>query len=157
MVKAKKNIKKYSKIVKKKILKNPIKKTAQHKVKGFTKKDIKFYKSLIIKRKEEILDTIKHIADTTLRKSQKEASGDISGYSYHMADAATDTYDREFSLSLASSEQDALYEIEDALKRIEEKTFGLCEVCHGQIAKIRLKVVPYARLCLKCQEAKEKS
>jgi RNA polymerase-binding transcription factor DksA len=100
---------------------------------------------------------MQHISEAALRKSQKDASGDISGYSYHMADVATDTYDREFSLGLASSEQEALYEIEDALKRIEDGSFGLCEDCHRIITKIRLKAVPYARLCLKCQEAKEKS
>jgi len=69
---------------------------------------------------------------------------------------ATDTYDREFSLSLASSDREVLYELEDALKRIEDGTFGVCESCKMLIAKGRLKVVPSARLCVKCQEKKEK-
>lgn len=110
----------------------------------------------MLKKKEEIFEDFKHISDDTLRKSQKEASGDISGYSYHMADVATDNYDREFSLGLASNERKVLYELDDALKRIEEGSFGICDDCKGQITKIRLKAVPSARLCIKCQQKKEK-
>lgn len=124
--------------------------------KKLTKNELKEFKKLVLKRKEEILDEIKHISEDTLKKSQKEASGDISGYTYHMADVATDTYDREFSLSLASNERKSIYEFDDALKRIEEGTFGICEDCKSLIAKIRLKAVPQARLCVKCQEKKEK-
>ncbi len=123
--------------------------------KKLNKKELSDFKKLVLKRKEEILDDIKHISDDTLKKSQKEASGDISGYSYHMADVATDTYDREFSLGLASNERKLLYEFDDALKRIEEGTFGICEECKILIAKSRLKAVPQARLCVKCQEKKE--
>ena len=124
--------------------------------KKYTKKDLKEFKLIVQKRKEEILDDLKHISDDTLRKSQKEASGDISGYTYHMADVATDNYDREFSLGLASGERKSLYELDDALKRIEEGSFGICDDCKGIITKIRLKAVPSARLCIKCQQKREK-
>ena len=109
--------------------------------KKFTKSDLKDFKKIVLKKKEELLGDIKHISDDTLRKSQKEASGDISGYTYHMADVATDNYDREFSLGLASSERKSLYELDDALKRIEEGTFGICDDCKSVITKIRLKAV----------------
>lgn len=122
----------------------------------FNKKELSGFKKIILKRKEEVLDEIKHISEDTLKKSQKEASGDISGYTYHMADVATDNYDREFSLGLASNERKLLYELDDALKKIEDATFGKCEECKGIIAKSRLKAVPYARLCVRCQERKEK-
>lgn len=124
--------------------------------KKFTKADLKDFKKIVLKKKEEILSDLKHISDDTLRKSQKEASGDISGYTYHMADVASDNYDREFSLGLASSERKSLYELDDALKRIEEGNFGICDDCRGIITKIRLKAVPSARLCIKCQQKKEK-
>lgn len=124
--------------------------------KKLNKKELNEFKKLVLKRKEEILEDIKHISDDTLKKSQKEASGDISGYSYHMADVATDTYDREFSLGLASNERKLLYELDDALKKIEEGVFGICEECKALITKSRLKAVPQARLCVKCQEKKEK-
>ena len=125
--------------------------------KKFNKKDLIYFKKLILKRKEEILDEIRHISEDTLKKSQKDASGDISGYTYHMADVATDAYDREFSLGLASNEQKILYELDDALKRIDEGTFGICEECKSPITKTRLKTLVYTRLCVKCQEKKERT
>lgn len=124
--------------------------------KKFNKKELSEFKKLILKRKEELLDEIKRISEDTLKKSQKEASGDISGYTYHMADVATDAYDREFSLGLASNGRELLYEFDDALKKIEEGIFGVCESCKSLITKSRLKAVPSARLCVKCQEKKEK-
>jgi len=124
--------------------------------KKLNKKELKDFKKIILKRKEEALSDLKHISEDTLKKSQKEASGDISGYTFHMADVATDTYDREFSLGLASNERELLYSLEEALKKIEEGSFGICEECANSIAKTRLKALPYARLCVKCQEKKEK-
>ena len=124
--------------------------------KKLNKKELAEFKKLILKRKEEVVDEIKHISEDTLKKSQKEASGDISGYTFHMADVATDTYDREFSLGLVSNEREVLYELDDALKRIDEQTFGVCESCKTLITKTRLNAVPYARLCVKCQQRKEK-
>jgi len=124
--------------------------------KKLDKKQLDEYRRLIARRKNEILDNIDHISEDTLKKSQKDAAGDISGYTYHMADVATDTYDREFSLSIASNERQMLYELDDALKRIEEGTFGICEDCKSLISKTRLKAIPYARLCLNCQQKKEK-
>jgi RNA polymerase-binding protein DksA len=123
--------------------------------KKFNKKELADFKKLILKMKEHIVDEIKHISEDTLKKSQKDASGDISGYTYHMADIATDTYDIEFSLGLASDERKLLYEFDDALRKIEEGTFGICESCKNNISKTRLKAIPYARLCVKCQEKKE--
>jgi DnaK suppressor protein len=120
------------------------------------KKELTEYKKLITKRKNEIMDAIERISEDTLKKSQKDASGDISGYTFHMADVATDNYDREFSLGLASNDRQSLYELDDAIKRIEDGTFGACEECKTLLTKARLKALPYARLCLKCQQKREK-
>jgi DnaK suppressor protein len=124
--------------------------------KRLNKKELGDYKKLLLKRKSEILDAIDHASEETMKKSQKDASGDISGYTYHMADVATDTYDREFSLGLVSSERKMLFELGDAFKKIEDGSFGICENCKSPIAKTRLKAIPYARLCVKCQEKREK-
>jgi len=123
--------------------------------KKFNQKDLSEFKKIILKRKDEILEGIKHISEDTLKKSQKDASGDISGYTYHMADVATDSYDREFSLGLATNERETLYELDDALKKIEDGTFGVCEECKVLITNVRLKAVPFARLCVRCQEKRE--
>ena len=125
--------------------------------KDVNKKELKIFKGLLLKKREEVGEGIEHVSADTLKKSQKEAAGDISAYTYHMADVATDTYDREFSLSLGSSEREMLYEVNEALKRIEDATYGICESCLKLIAKTRLKAVPHAKLCLKCKKAQEES
>lgn len=120
------------------------------------KKTSELYKKLLLQKREELQGDITHISEETLKKSQKDASGDISGYTFHMADVATDNYDREFSLGLASKERGVLYEINYALGKLQEGNFGLCESCKKPINQVRLKAVPYATLCLKCQQSKEK-
>ncbi|MFH0876602.1 MAG: TraR/DksA family transcriptional regulator [Candidatus Omnitrophota bacterium] len=119
------------------------------------KKTTDYYKKLLLEKREELMVDINHIAEETLKKSQKDASGDISGYAFHMADVATDNYDREFSLGLASKERDVLQEINLALQKLQEGAFGLCESCKKPIAQVRLKAVPYTSFCLKCQQSKE--
>lgn len=119
-------------------------------------KDLQLFKKILIELKADLSEQIQHIYDNTLKKSQKDAAGDISGYTLHMADVATDTYDREFSLGLATNDRELLLEIEDALKRIEDKTFGFCEQCQKPVTKTRLKAVPYTRTCLKCKENSER-
>ncbi|HOX54420.1 MAG: TraR/DksA family transcriptional regulator [Candidatus Omnitrophica bacterium] len=120
-----------------------------------TKKDLKVYKKILTDLRDEIIDQIKHISEDT-KKSQRDASGDISGYSFHMADVATDTYDREFSLGLASNDRQLLYDIDDAIKKLEDGKFGSCEECGKPITKSRLKAIPYTKLCLGCQKKLER-
>jgi len=105
----------------------------------------------------KIAEGISHIERDNLNKSQRDASGDLSGYSFHMADMATDNFDREFSLDLASAEQVMLNRIDEALQKITEGSYGVCENCEKPISLKRLKAVPYAKLCLKCKEDEEKN
>lgn len=120
------------------------------------KKEARAYRQLLLKLRERITEDIKHISEDTLKKSQKEAAGDISGYTLHMADLATDAYDREFSLNLASCDRDVLLLVNDALKRMDEGDYGICPQCKKPIARIRLKALPFACFCLKCQKTQEK-
>ena len=73
----------------------------------------------------------------------------------HMADMAADTYERELSTNLVSSEQEVLYQIDDALKRMDDGVFGICQQCGKPVSMSRLRAVPYASLCIGCQRAKE--
>jgi len=120
------------------------------------KKETRAYRQLLLKLRERITDDIKHISEDALKKSQREAAGDISGYTLHMADLATDAYDREFSLNLASCDRDVLLQINDALKRIDDGGYGVCAQCKKPISRIRLKALPFACFCLKCQKTQEK-
>jgi len=120
-----------------------------------TKEERERYKKLLLQKKKELIDAVRHIEEDTLNRSQREASGDLSGYTLHMADIATDSYDREFSLGLASNAQKILFEIDEALKRLKDNTFGDCLGCGKPIPKKRLNAIPYASLCIQCQSKSE--
>ncbi len=87
---------------------------------------------------------------------KKESAEEMSSYSMHMADSGTDNFDRDSALSLLSSDQDAVYEIDEALKRIEKKTYGVCELTGKNITKTRLTAVPWARYTVEAQAQLEK-
>ena len=86
----------------------------------------------------------------------KESAEQLQGYSLHMADSGTDNFDRDFALSLLSSDQDAVYEIIEALKRIEKGTFGICELTEKAIPKARLEAIPWTRFTVDAQAQLEK-
>lgn len=86
----------------------------------------------------------------------KESAQEMAGYSLHMADSGTDNFDRDFALSLLSSDQDAIYEIEEALKRIEKNTYGICELTGKPIPKARLEAIPWTRFTVQAQAQLER-
>ena len=120
------------------------------------KQELNKFKAQLKLQRERIVSGIDHIERDTLNKSQRDSSGDLSGYTFHMADQATDNFDTEFNLDIASNEQKFLNEIDEAIKRIDEGAFGTCEQCEKVITLKRLKAVPYARYCIKCQDTIEK-
>ena len=85
-----------------------------------------------------------------------DSAQEMAGYSLHMADSGTDNFDRDFALSLLSSDQDAVYEIEEALKRIERKTYGICELTGKPIPRARLEAIPWTRFTVDAQAQLER-
>src|SRR6476660_3492581 len=104
--------------------------------------------------KDTLLDSMNGVAKDSLR-SRAEGS-EASAFGMHQADAGSDAYDRDFALSLLSQEQDALYEIDQALKRIELGTYGTCEMSGKSIPRARLEAIPFARFTVECQSQLEK-
>ena len=125
--------------------------------KKLTKKELEQYKKALIDRREKVSEEVGQIEKEYLRKSPQDAAGDISSHPFHMADAATDAFDTEFNIGLASKDKNTIYEIDAALVRIKEGTYGICEKYGTPISKKRLKIVPYARFCIKAQEEEEKN
>lgn len=112
------------------------------------------YRKILLKVKEQITGDIQNLsADNT--GSGNDRGGDVSGHALHMADVATDMYDREFTLGLASTDRELLYQVNEALDRIEDGNFGVCASCKKTIPATRLKAIPHVRTCLKCQEMLE--
>ena len=107
----------------------------------------KYYQNLLELR-EQLLKQMSGLA--------KESAQEMAGYSLHMADSGTDNFDRDFALSLLSSDQDAIYEIEEALKRIEKNTYGICELTGKTIPKARLEAIPWARFTVTAQAQLER-
>lgn len=119
-----------------------------------TKQQLKEFRDRLIEERAKFAGEIRSIAREA-SKNPREASGDLSAYTLHMADMSADTYERELIMDLASSEQEVLYQIDEALKRFEEGTYGTCQQCSRPIVLSRLKAVPYTSLCIGCQRAKE--
>ena len=118
--------------------------------KKFDQKKLEKYKKNLIKLQDSVLHDINNMSKNP--GSQNSDSGDVSGHVQHMADIATDMYDREFNLGLASNEREILQKIEKAIKRINDKTYGACVECEKSIRLVRLNAIPYVETCLKCQE-----
>ncbi len=147
--------KKTSKSVKK-LAKKPAQKPAlKIKIKRMDKKSLKKFKTMLLGERNRAGGDLSHITENTLNKSARDASGDLSGYSYHMADQASDDYERDFSLARATDEQKRLYFIDEAIKRIDDGTYGSCLQCGKAIAKKRLQAMPYTELCIECQKKNE--
>jgi DnaK suppressor protein len=111
-------------------------------------------KDKLLQLRDAMVDSMAGVAQDTLR-SRAEGS-EASAFGMHQADAGSDAYDRDFALSLLSQEQDALYEIDQALKRIEMGTYGVCEMSGKQIPRARLEAIPFARFTVECQSQLEK-
>ena len=115
------------------------------------------YYKMLIELRNHVLDSLGQHSEETLKRSAKEDAGDLSGYGQHMADAGTDTFDRDFALSLVSSEQEALSEVDAAIKRIHDGTYGICELTGKPIGRDRLLAVPFTRYSAEAQKELEKT
>jgi DnaK suppressor protein len=111
-------------------------------------------KDKLLQLRDAMVDSMAGVAKDNLR-SRAEGS-EASAFGMHQADAGSDAYDRDFALSLLSQEQDALYEIDQALKRIELGTYGTCEMSGKSISHARLEAIPFARFTVECQSQLEK-
>lgn len=117
----------------------------------------KRYYKLLVDLRNHLTAGIELHSEETLKRSAKDDAGDLSSYGQHMADAGTDTFDRDFALSLVSSEQEALSEIDAAIKRIHAGTYGVCEHTQQPIPKERLLAVPFTRYTAEAQKEIERN
>lgn len=130
------------------ILGRPVTKNRDHPGPRKIKPEWQKYYNHLLELREQLVHQMNGLA--------KESAQEIPGYSLHMADSGTDNFDRDFALSLLSSDQDAVYEIEEALKRIERNTYGVCELTGKTIPKARLEAIPWARFTVQAQAQLER-
>jgi len=115
------------------------------------------YYRLLVDMRDALHKGLAFHSEEALKKSGKDDAGDLSGYSQHLADAGTDTADRDFALSLISNEQEALKEIADAIERMKKGTYGTCEITSKPIPAARLIAVPFTRYSLEGQKELERN
>ncbi len=117
-----------------------------------TAADLEKFKNILLVKRAEILGDVTTMEDESLRKPRS----DLSNLPIHMADVGTDAYEVENTLGLMDSERKILVEIDDALARIENGTYGICQGSGETIPKQRLEAIPWARYCVKCASQLEK-
>jgi DnaK suppressor protein len=111
-------------------------------------------KKRLLALRDVMLDSMTGVAQDNLRS--RAEGNEASAFGMHQADAGSDAYDRDFALNLLSQEQDALYEIDEALKRIEAGTYGICEMSAKPINHERLEAIPFTRYTVECQSQLER-
>lgn len=119
------------------------------------KKELEHYEKLLLTKRAELVQEIGTFKKAALDMTIRDSAGDLSAYSYHMADLGTDAMEREKAFLFASKSGRLLYHIDEALRRIQNKTYGKCQECGSDISIARLEAVPHARLCIKCKEKEE--
>ena len=122
--------------------------TRKKKSDHLTTEQIDHFKQILLQKRREIFESVSEIHEETLKRSRGDASGDLSSMPIHMADLETDNYEQEFALGLMDGERKMLRSIDDALIRIDRKTYGICEATQKPIKKARLEAKPWARYCV---------
>lgn len=121
------------------------------------KTQLGFYKNLILKKRAKLLLSLELLKKAGLNSTPLESTGELSAYTFHMADQGTDNMEREKSFLFASREENYLYHLNHALERIEKGEYGVCVKCGKKINPERLEAVPHVRLCIECKSKEEKS
>jgi DnaK suppressor protein len=121
-----------------------------------TEEDLKYFEQRLLTERRRIMIEMGHIEQTVLKVNPRDAAGELGGYSFHMADAGTDSMEREKAFDIASKEGRLLLEIDEALRRLYNGTYGICEISGNPISRTRLDALPWARLSIDEQEKLER-
>ena len=121
-----------------------------------SKKDLAYFKELLLKKRAQVVKNLEYLKSTVLDSTTKEASGDHSSYSYHMADQGTDAMEREKAFMFAARDEKYLKQIDEALERIENETYGICRETGKLIQKERLEAVPTTTISVEAKKAEKK-
>lgn len=119
------------------------------------KDDFAQFKKLLLTLRGRLVGKVDSMQGEALKKSRQDASGDLSNVPIHMADVGTDNYERDLMIELIENGEEGLRNIDTALEKMDDGSYGVCEICSKKINKDRLKAVPYAKLCIDCQREEE--
>jgi DnaK suppressor protein len=122
----------------------------------YSDEDLKYFKDLLIEKRNTLIEELSFLESNALYSSQRDQGGDLSGYTNHMADSASDFTSLETNFDLAQREGKYLVYLNEALDRIDNKTYGVCVVCKKLIPKARLEAVPTTNKHVECKVAVKK-
>jgi DnaK suppressor protein len=114
-----------------------------------TAADLKRYRDMLLMLRRELAGDIDHLEADAFLNDGERASAD------NPADIGSDSFAQEFSLELLQRDGETLDMVEEALKRLDDGSFGRCDACDGWIKKVRLETIPFARNCIECQRVEE--
>jgi DnaK suppressor protein len=114
------------------------------------REELELFRQTLLNLRARLRGDLDQMTDEALKRNQPDSSGNLSNMPLHMADVGTENYDQEFTLGLIENEQATLEQVNDALARINQGTYGRCEECATPIAKPRLQALPYTRHCIEC-------
>lgn len=120
------------------------------------KRELKHFERILKQWRDRYIDEISFLSGGSINTGSPDSTGNLSGYSLHMADQGTDNFRREMNLNIVSSEVDILHEIEEALRRVKNGTYGVCQLTGDDIEKARLEAIPYTRFSVAAQQELEK-
>ena len=121
----------------------------------FSEEVLDEFRQLLLAKRAELIGDVDHMTSEALRDSQPGGVGSLSKVPIHMADVGSDNWEQEFTLGLVANERQRLKEIDAALQRIADHTYGICEATHKPIGKQRLRAKPWARYCIESAREKE--
>ena len=119
-------------------------------------RDLQNFQKLLLAKRRVLAGDVNGLEQAALHNSRQDASGDLSKVPLDMADIGSDNFEQEFALGLIETEQATIQEIDEALDRIDNKSYGKCQKCGNRIPQARLKVKPHAKYCIECQRQEEK-
>lgn len=119
------------------------------------KDDFAQFKKQLLTLRGRLVGKVDSMQGEALKRSRQDASGDLSNVPIHMADVGTDNYERDLMIELIENGEEGLRNIDTALEKMDDGSYGICEICSKKINKERLKAVPYAKLCIDCQREEE--
>lgn len=122
-----------------------------------SQEDLDYFKDILLKKREEVQKNLDYLKTVVLDSTTKEATGDHSSYSYHMADQGTDAMEREKAFLFAARDEKYIKQIDEALERIKNGTYGICRVTGKLIGKERLEAVPTTTISVEAKKAEAKS
>lgn len=120
---------------------------------AYSRKDLREYEESLLRRKKALMRAVQGLEDRA--RQQGSSAGDHSSVPVHLADLATDTFEQDMSLGRVENVSEEIKDIDDAVERIRDGTFGVCENCRGRIPEGRLRAIPWARFCIPCQTREE--